>query len=231
MTERLTPNRLASFIDHTLLSPTATLPDIERLCAEARQYGFAAVCINPCYVPAASRALQDGPVGVCTVIGFPLGAGSTAAKVAEAAAALQNGATELDVVLNLGWLKSGLMQAVLDDLRAVVQTARQITPRALVKVILETCYLTPEEKILACELAVLAGADFVKTSTGLGSGGATREDVQLLRQHVPPHVGVKASGGIKTADQARAMLQAGATRLGTSSSLAIMQQLTGTGQS
>lgn len=229
MTEMLTPDRLARFIDHTLLSPTATLHDIERLCAEARQYGFAAVCVNPAYVPPASKALQGCEVKVCTVIGFPLGASSTAAKVAEAAAALQDGATELDVVLNLGWLKSGLTRAVLDDLRAVVQTARQIRPPALVKVILETCYLTREEKILACELAVQAGADFVKTSTGLGSGGATPEDVQLLRRHIPPHAGVKASGGIKTADQALAMLQAGATRLGTSSSLAIMQQLTGTG--
>ncbi|MFZ5592500.1 MAG: deoxyribose-phosphate aldolase [Bacillota bacterium] len=224
MPTTLTPAQLAKAIDHTLLSPTATERDIVRLCAEARQYGFAAVCVNPAYVPLASSTLQSSSVKVCTVIGFPLGASSTATKLAEAGEALQKGATELDVVLNLGWLKSGLFQEVLADLQAVVQTAHQASPPALVKVILETCFLTEAEKVLACQLAVQAGADFVKTNTGFGSGGATVPDVQLLRRQVPAHVGVKASGGIKTAAQALAMLQAGANRLGTSSSLQLMQQ-------
>lgn len=210
---------LARIIDHTLLKPDATAAQIEQLCREALQYGFAAVCVNPTWVPLAARLLQGSDVKVCTVVGFPLGATSTAAKVAEARAAIAAGAREIDMVINIGALKSGLYDQVRDDIRAVVEAAH---PTATVKVILETALLTDAEKVQACRLAREAGADFVKTSTGFGPGGATVHDVALLRREVGPAMGVKASGGIRDRATALAMVQAGANRIGASASVAIV---------
>jgi deoxyribose-phosphate aldolase len=212
---------IAALIDHTILKPEATRADIVRLCTEARQFGFASVCVNGCWVPLAASELAGSPVKVCTVIGFPLGAASTPAKRAEAEIALRDRATELDMVLNTGALRSGDTDAVTFDIAAVVRVAH--ASGALVKVILETCLLSDEQKITACRLAVDAGADFVKTSTGFGSGGATEADVSLLRRTVGPHTGVKASGGIRTLDQLRAMIAAGATRIGASASVSIVE--------
>jgi deoxyribose-phosphate aldolase len=211
---------LAKMIDHTLLKPEATRTEVETLCSEAKQYGFASVCINPSFVPIASAVLKGTDVKVCTVIGFPLGATSTAAKVCEATQALQDGATEIDMVLNVGMLKSGDRDYVRNDIASVVAAVR--SRNALLKVILETCLLSDEEKILACSLAQKAGADFVKTSTGFSKGGATREDVALLRKTVGPSMGVKASGGIRTQEQALSMIEAGATRIGASASIFIV---------
>ncbi|CAM3382282.1 deoxyribose-phosphate aldolase [Rhodothermus bifroesti] len=218
----MTSHELARYIDHTALKPETTEDQIRGLCAEAQRYGFAAVCINPCYVPLAASLLEGSGVAVCTVIGFPLGANQTITKVAEAVQALRDGARELDMVLNIGWLKSGQLEAVRDDIRAVVDVAHSAQPRARVKVILETALLTEAEKITACQLALEAGADFVKTSTGFLGGGATVEDVALLRRVVGDRMGVKASGGIRTRAQAEALLAAGATRLGTSSGVALL---------
>ncbi|MDW8180384.1 deoxyribose-phosphate aldolase [Thermoflexus sp.] len=214
---------LAARIDHTLLRPEAMPGDIDRLCEEALRYGCAAVCVNPIYVARAAARLAGTPVKVATVVGFPLGASLTAIKVAEAAMALGQGAQEIDMVLPVGLLKAGAIDAVRVDLQAVAAVCR--AAGALCKVILETALLTAEEKVLAARLAVEAGADFVKTSTGFGPGGATVEDVALLRQVVGPSVGVKAAGGIRTAEQAIAMLEAGADRLGTSATVAILEAL------
>ncbi|SNB63901.1 deoxyribose-phosphate aldolase [Thermoflexus hugenholtzii] len=218
-----TREALAARIDHTLLRPEATPADIDRVCEEAVRYGCAAVCVNPIYVARAAERLAGTPVKVATVVGFPLGASLTAVRVAEASLALAQGAQELDIVLPIGLFRAGAIEAVRADLQAIIAVAH--AAGAVCKVILETALLRPEEKIQAARLAVEAGADFVKTSTGFGPGGATVEDVALLRQAVGPTVGVKASGGIRTAEQAIALIEAGATRLGTSATVAILEAL------
>ncbi len=217
---RVTDRNVARLIDHTLLKPDATEEDIRRLCEEARRYGFASVCVNPSYVPLAARLLEGSEVAVCTVIGFPLGATTPTTKAIETRDAIANGATEIDMVINVGALKSGNDDLVRRDIQAVVDAARG---KALVKVILETALLSREEKIKACLLAKMAGADFVKTSTGFGPGGATVEDVALMREVVGPEMGVKASGGIRDLETAKAMVAAGATRIGASASVAIVR--------
>lgn len=216
---------LAKMIDHTILKPIASSEDIIKLCREAREYGFASVCINPFFVPLAVEQLKDTDVLVCTVIGFPLGCTSTATKVFETGESVKNGAREVDMVINIGALKERREEVVLEDIRLVVEAAHAQDPAAIIKVIVETCYLTREEKILACRLAKQAGAHFVKTSTGFGSGGATLEDVSLMRETVGSQVGVKASGGIKNAQQAIAMIQAGANRIGTSAGVDIIKEM------
>jgi len=210
---------LASTIDHTLLKPDATPDQIRCLCAEARAHGFASVCINPVYVPLAASELAGCDVAVCTVIGFPLGAGRSAVKAFETATAVREGAGEVDMVLALGALRAGEMDVVRRDVDAVVDAA---TGR-LVKVILETCLLDDATIVAACRLCVAAGAGFVKTSTGFSTGGATTAHVRLMRQTVGDACGVKASGGIRSRADALAMLEAGATRLGTSAGLAIVE--------
>lgn len=211
-------NQFASMIDHTLLKANATQEEIGKLCEEAKKYGFASVCVNPAYVPLASKLLRGSNVKVCTVIGFPLGSTTPTVKAIEARDAIANGADEIDMVINIGALKSGNHTLVLDDIKAV----RQATRGKILKVILETAYLTKEEKIIACKLSKEAGADFVKTSTGFGPHGATVEDVKLMREVVGPDMGVKASGGIRDCKTAAEMVKAGATRLGTSASVAIV---------
>lgn len=209
---------LCKRIDHTLLKPDAALPAVEQLCREAADYQFASVCVHPCRVAAATKLLQGSGVLTCTVVGFPLGSMVTNAKAFETRQAIEDGADEIDMVLAVWALKDGDTRAVLDDIRAVVEAAQKRT----VKVILETCLLTHEEKRLACELAVKAGAHFVKTSTGFAGGGATVEDIRLMRQVVGPELGVKASGGIRTQEDALAMVNAGASRIGASASVAIV---------
>jgi deoxyribose-phosphate aldolase len=216
----ITRTQLAGMMDHTLLKPTATELDILRICDEAKGIGAASVCINPVYVPLASKALKESAVKVCTVVGFPLGAHTTAAKAAETRTAVRDGANEVDMVINIGAAKAGEKALVARDISAVVTAAEG----ALVKVILETCYLTDKEKVWLCELAAATGAGFVKTSTGFGPGGATPHDVALMKSSVPPGVGVKAAGGIRTLDDALAVIAAGATRLGVSASLAILSE-------
>jgi deoxyribose-phosphate aldolase len=209
---------MARYIDHTLLKPEALKEDVIRLCREAMESGFYSVCINPSYVKTAAEELQGSPVVVCAVIGFPLGATTTAAKAFEAGEAVTNGAGELDMVIHVGALKGGDEDYVLGDISAVVKAAKG----RLVKVIIETGLLTDQEKKLACLLARKAGAGFVKTSTGFGPGGATVADIQLMRETVGPELGVKASGGVRTPEAARQMIEAGATRIGTSSGLLIV---------
>ncbi len=209
---------LATYIDHTILNPDATVDQVARRCAEARHYGFASVCVNPWFVPLIAETLAGSAVVPCTVIGFPLGATTTTAKVAETRDAVAAGAREVDMVLAVGALKSGCTDYVRHDIAAVVLAAAP----ARVKVILETCLLTDTEKVAACRLCIEAGAHFVKTSTGLSTGGATVADVRLLRGTVGPDIGVKASGGIRTRDAALAMIDAGATRIGTSAGVAII---------
>lgn len=217
----LSSRDLARSIDHTLLKPEATAANIERLCAEARTHGFFAVCVNGSWVGQARHFLDDSAVKVATVVGFPLGATDSDTKRFETEAAIDNGAQEIDVVLNLGRLKDGDDRYVLRELRDVVEAADERP----VKVILETCLLTHEEKIRACQLVLDSGAQFVKTSTGFAAAGATIEDVKLLRRIVGHNFGVKAAGGIRDALTAVAMIEAGATRLGTSNSVAIMSGL------
>ncbi len=212
---------IARLIDHTLLKPEATRVDIVKLCAEARQYGFASVCVNPYWVPLAAQELAGSEVKVCTVAGFPLGATSTAAKAAEAADAARKGAREIDMVINVGALRSGDNDAVRADIEAVVKVCHDA--RAIVKVILETALLNDGQKATACALAKAAGADFVKTSTGFGPGGATARDVALMRQVVGPGMGVKAAGGIRTFEDLKKMTEAGATRIGASASVKIVE--------
>lgn len=212
---------IASCIDHTLLRPEATRTDILRLCAEARQYGFASVCVNPYWVPLAAAALRGTPVKVCTVAGFPLGASMTEVKRAEAEAAVRTGAGEVDMVINIGALRSEDYDTVKTDIQSVVEICHRAG--ALVKVILETALLDYRQKVIACVLARLAGADFVKTSTGFGPGGATVEDVALMRQVVGPEMGVKAAGGIRSLQDLRRMVAAGATRIGASASVRIVE--------
>jgi deoxyribose-phosphate aldolase len=215
------PDReLARVIDHTLLRPDAAAGEIDRLCAEAAQYGFAAVCVNPAWVRRAADQLRGTPVAVASVIAFPFGASVAEVKAAEARQALADGARELDMVLNLGALKSGLDALVQADIAAVVEAAH--AGGAITKVILETALLSDPEKVRACTLARAAGAEYVKTSTGFAAGGATVHDVALLRATVGPAMGVKAAGGIRTADDVRRMLAAGATRIGASAGVAIV---------
>ncbi len=220
----LSSSDLAGMIDHTLLRPDATTTEIERLCQEAKEYGFASVCVNSCHVRLCARLLAGSRVRVCSTVGFPLGGMSSEAKVDEAAHAIGDGATELDMVMNIGLLKSGAHSTVENDIRGVVRLAHD--RKAIVKVILETGLLSEDEKVIACRLSQQAGADFVKTSTGFGHGGATAADVTLLRSTVGPSMGVKASGGIRTRDDALAMIDAGATRLGASSGLQIVGKKT-----
>ncbi len=216
--------QLASFIDHTLLKPEATPAEIEKLCTEAIQYQFSSVCIQPSYVELSSSLLRNTNVKVCTVIGFPTGATTTTVKQAEAEEALHNGAQELDMVIHIGMLKVGKIDYVKNDILSIVSTAKP--SHAIVKVIIETCLLTDDEKQLACRIAMEAGADYVKTSTGFSKGGATVEDVQLIRRVVGASMGVKASGGVRTREQALTMIAAGATRLGTSSGVYIVTETT-----
>lgn len=211
---------LARMIDHTLLKPEATKQQIIELCGEAKKYLFASVCINPSYVSLCAKLLRDTPVKVCTVIGFPLGATSTAAKAFEAEQALRDGAREIDMVINVGMLKSGEYDYVENDIFAVVNAARRYG--ALSKVILETALLTDEEKVKGCLLAKRAGADFVKTSTGFAKGGATVGDIALMRKVVGSAMGVKASGGVRTREEALAMVASGADRIGASASVKIV---------
>jgi deoxyribose-phosphate aldolase len=218
------PESIALWIDHTLLKPQATAEQVRTLCDEAREYRFASVCLNPVYIPLAVAELEGTGIPVCTVIGFPLGANQTTVKAFEAQAACDAGAVELDMVLSIGQLKSGDFQAVLDDIRAVAETCHKND--ALLKVILEMCYLDSFEKIMACLLCKKAEADFVKTSTGFGSGGATLEDVTLMRALVgpPDKMGVKAAGGIRTWEDAQNMIAAGANRIGASSGVKIVAE-------
>jgi len=221
--ERLTKidPAIAALIDHTILKPEATRADVVKVCREARQYGFASVCVNPYWVPLVRAELAGSTVKVCTVVGFPLGATSTEAKVAETAAALRAGAEEIDMVINIGALRSGDHEAVKLDIRQVVKVSHEAG--AIVKVILETALLNDNEKAVASTLCKLAGADFVKTSTGFSTAGATAADVALMRSVVGPEMGVKAAGGIRTLDDLRKMAAAGATRIGASASVKIVE--------
>lgn len=211
--------KIASMIDHTLLKPDATIMQIRNLCGEARRFGFASVCVNPGYVTLCRDELKGTDVKICTVVGFPLGATTTETKAFETRDAIANGANEIDMVINIGYLKSKNYSKVEDDIRAVVQAAQG----AVVKVIIETALLTDDEKVKACQLARAAGADFVKTSTGFAKGGATVHDVELMRRTVGHSMGVKASGGIRSFEDAQAMVKAGATRICASASVAIVK--------
>lgn len=213
---------LAVYIDHTVLKADATESDIIRICREALEHKFASVCINPSYVKLAHSLLDDTDVKVCTVVGFPLGATTPEVKAFEAAQAIKNGATEVDMVLNIGALKSGKLDLVLEDIQAVVEACKD---KALLKVIHENCLLTEAEKITACELSKRAGADYVKTSTGFSASGATAEDVALMRKCVGEDIGVKAAGGIRSLDTALKMIEAGASRIGASASINILNEL------
>ena len=212
----------AAMIDHTLLKAEATRDQIKKLCEEAKQYGFASVCVNPTWVKYAAELLDGAESVVCTVIGFPLGANTSAVKAFETKDAIANGASEIDMVINIGAMKNGEFDLVREDIKAVVDAANG----TLVKVIIETSLLTDEEKVKACELAALAGADFVKTSTGFSTGGATAEDIALMRKTVGPEIGVKASGGVRSLEDMKLMVENGATRIGASSGVAIMNGLT-----
>lgn len=211
--------KLNKYIDHTLLKPNASQEQIETLIEEAKKYDFASVCVNPTWVNFAAQALKATDVKVCTVIGFPLGANTPELKAFETSDAIQNGANEVDMVINIGALKSRNFDLVERDIRAVVEAAKG----TLVKVIIETCLLTDDEKVKACQIAQKAGADFVKTSTGFSTGGATVADVALMRKTVGPDMGVKASGGARSYEDALAFIKAGATRIGASSGVAIME--------
>lgn len=215
------PPEIARLIDHTVLKPDATREEVLKVCKEARQYGFASVCVNPYWVPLVASQLAGSPVKVCTVIGFPLGATSTETKIAEAAAAIRVGAQEIDMVLNIGALRSGDDETVKRDIQGVVEESHR--GGAIVKVILETALLDDNQKVVACTLAKEAGADFVKTSTGFGPSGATVHDIALMRKTVGPEMGVKASGGIRTLEDVRKMREAGASRIGASASVKIME--------
>lgn len=217
--EGYSPRGLARYIDHTLLKADATEADVRKLCREARDHGFASVCINPSYVRLAADCLDGTRVNVCTVVAFPLGATATQSKVAEAVVAVENGANEIDMVMDIGAAKSGNWRKVKRDIEEVVDA---VGDDAIVKVIIETCLLNDEEKVKASAVAKLAGAHFVKTSTGFSTGGAKTEDVRIIRQTVGPKLGVKASGGIKNYDDAVEMIKAGASRIGTSSGVAIV---------
>jgi deoxyribose-phosphate aldolase len=219
----VTPSELARLIDHTLLRPEASTADIQKLCDEAVKHGFYSVCVNPAYVKQACSLVRNSPVKVCCVVGFPLGAQSSQIKVLEARRAIREGAREIDMVINIGALRSGDDDLVLKDIRGVVEACME--GRALCKVILETSLLTNEEKVRACQLSMKAGADFVKTSTGFSTGGATAEDIALMAKTVAPkQLGVKASGGVRTYADAIKMIGAGATRIGSSNSVKIVEE-------
>lgn len=219
----LTQSQLAKYMDHTLLKADATLDGIDRVVAEAKQFGCASVCVNPFWVPYVARLLDGSGVATCTVVGFPLGASSTASKVFETTDAIANGADEIDMVINIGELKVGHAELVREDIRAVAEATH--AGGKLLKVIIECCLLTDDEKRLACLLCAEAGADFVKTSTGFSTGGATVADVALMRECVGPDFGVKAAGGIRTLADAYAMIEAGASRLGVSAAASILAEL------
>ncbi len=211
--------KINKYIDHTNLKPDATKADIERLCAEAKEYNFASVCVNPCYVSLVERVLRDTQAKICTVIGFPLGATTTEVKNMEATLAYAEGADEFDMVINVGALKDGRTDYILRDISGVMTAAKGRT----VKLIIETGLLTKKEKILACQLATKAGVDFVKTCTGMTRGHATVADILLIKENVDEEMEIKASGGIRTYEQALALIEAGATRIGTSSGIAIAE--------
>jgi deoxyribose-phosphate aldolase len=213
--------QIASLIDHTLLRQDATADDIRKICGEARKYGFASVCVNPYWVPLAAAELAASPVKVCTVVGFPLGANATAVKVAETELAVKQGATEIDMVINIGELKGGNHEAVRRDIEAVAGAAHK--GGAILKVIIETALLDDRQKVSASEIAKAAGAEFVKTSTGFSTGGATVADVALMRRTVGETMGVKASGGIRTLEDVQKMVSAGATRIGASAGVKIIE--------
>ncbi|RCW47853.1 deoxyribose-phosphate aldolase [Paenibacillus prosopidis] len=219
MSNNYSPAEVAAMIDHTILKADATKEEILQICREAKQYQFATVCVNAGWVAVAANELKGSGVGITTVVGFPLGATTTASKAAEAKFAIADGATEVDMVLNIGLLKSGDLEGVQRDVEGVVEACNG---HAAVKVILETGLLTDEEKAAACQICKKAGADFVKTSTGFGKGGATVEDIALMRRTVGPDMGVKASGGVRDRETALQMFAAGATRIGTSSGIAIV---------
>jgi deoxyribose-phosphate aldolase len=220
---KIKSNQIASYIDHTLLKPTASQVQIKELCAEALEYQFASVCVNPVHVPAASKLLAGSNVKVCTVIGFPLGATSTLSKVMETRDAVASGAQEIDMVINVGALLERDYFKVYSDIKAV----RDAAPQQILKVILETGYLSKEQIVRGCILTKMAGADFVKTSTGFGPGGATVEDIALMREVVGPEFGVKASGGVRDYATTMAMIKAGANRIGASAGIAIVEGLRG----
>ncbi|HEP1811081.1 TPA: deoxyribose-phosphate aldolase [Streptococcus suis] len=210
--------KLNKYIDHTILKPETTQEQVEKILAEAKEYNFASVCVNPTWVALAAESLKDSDVKVCTVIGFPLGANTPAVKAFETKDAISNGADEIDMVINIGALKTGNYDLVLEDIKAVVAASGD----KLVKVIIEACLLTDDEKVKACQLSQEAGADYVKTSTGFSIGGATVADVALMRKTVGPDMGVKASGGARSYEDAIAFIEAGASRIGASSGVAIM---------
>lgn len=210
--------KLNKFIDHTILKPETTQEQVEKILSEAKEYDFASVCVNPTWVSLAAESLKDSDVKVCTVIGFPLGANTSAVKAFETKDTIANGADEIDMVINVGALKAGNDALVLDDIKAVVDASGD----KLVKVIIEACLLTDDEKVRACQLSKEAGADYVKTSTGFSTGGATVADVALMRKTVGPDMGVKASGGARSYEDAIAFIEAGASRIGASSGVAIM---------
>jgi len=216
-----TIKQVAKAIDHTLLYAYASEDDIRKLCGEAVEYGFASVCVNPIYVPLAYNLLKNTDIRVCTTIGFPLGSTFKEVKVEEARLAVKEGATEVDMVINIPMLKSGKYDYVEEEIRAV----RRAVDNNILKVIIECCYLTDEEKVIAARIAEKAGADYVKTSTGFGSSGAKIEDVKLLKKVLSPHIKIKAAGGIKTGEQAISFLEAGADRIGTSSGVRIIEDL------
>lgn len=218
--------QLAAMIDHTLLKPEATELEIKRLCEEAKRYGFGTVCINPYRVKYAAKYLEETSIVVGTVVGFPLGATTSLVKAYEAESAMKDGAREIDMVINIGALKDGNDELVYDDITEVVKTVRNYSRKAIIKIILETCLLTEKEIIKACEIAKEVGADFVKTSTGFSESGATVKDVTLMAEIVKDELGIKASGGIRTWLDAKAMIAAGATRIGTSSGIKIIEEFT-----
>lgn len=219
------PPDVAQMIDHTLLKPDASQDQIAQLCYEARKYGFAAVCVNPSYVRLCSQLLKGSPVHVCTVVGFPLGATPPEVKAYEAQQAIDDGASEVDMVINVGALKSRDYALVERDIASVARTCHN--GGAILKVIIEAALLSDEEKVIACQLAKAAGAEYVKTSTGFGPGGATVHDVELMRRAVGPEMGIKAAGGIKSYQDAQAMIAAGATRIGASAGIRIVQEAGG----
>jgi deoxyribose-phosphate aldolase len=216
--------KLAGYIDHTILKADATDEAVKKLCHEALTYGFAAVCINPAYVELASKELSGSRVKVCTVVGFPLGASLSCVKGYEASQAVESGASEVDMVVNIGALKSGRLDVVQKDIEEVVSQVQRQNPSARVKVIIETCYLADDQKVTACKIARVAGAHFVKTSTGFGPSGAEVHDVELMRNAVGPELGIKAAGGISSYAKALAMIEAGATRIGASASVQIISE-------
>ena len=217
---KMNKSQIAKMIDHTILKAEATESEIIKLCKEAIHYNFASVCVNPSMVPVAAKELKGTHVKVCTVIGFPLGATTTEVKAFETKDVIEKGATEVDMVINVGKLKERNLEYVKNDIKAVVEAAKG---KALTKVIIETCLLTEEEKIIACRLSKEAGSDFVKTSTGFSTGGATVEDIKLMRETVGPEMGVKASGGVRSKKDALAMIENGATRIGASASISICE--------